>query len=459
MIQIKAMVVVRCLCSLLFASASSATLTVRNVANDESKTYPSAVFRYLSDHENKRLENYQVIPLEGKDLCNPRRELVDGKIVLANLAVGAVIDCWPVEAARSCAMYGAVAFVTISFYSPPGLVSNIHWTFNPNDESVGIPYAGITAVDVGDVELKLWRSSLMDGMVATLAPPYIRVYSDLFESPLWLIVFQILLPACAFLVSSESIAEIRRRILMHTHGRSFRLQGGAIDQTMLTSAPTLICVVEALSCAAIGAILVLGEFGPLYLPYSFHYFFMLLLTGSSFFTTLVAALILHEKSKFVAGLPSRNDISTFYRKTIGASALTCIGSDIVIGGLTASDPRAAYGNFTIYFGIYGFGQIIVALYFFTQAWAFYEPLLLYLSHPESHPRPENEAQIKFIARLLTLSGSAMLLNTSAMVFIAIMATGDIRVTNAFVWFITMFLFSASRIGISYCQVSIHTLHY
>jgi len=270
------------LTSLLLVSISSATLTIRNVVNDELKAYPSAVFRYFSDREDDRLENYQVISLEGKDLCTPTRELVAGKIVLANLAVGAVIDCWPVDAARTCAMYGAVAFVTISFYSPPGLVSNIHWTFNPNAESVGIPYVGIAALDVGDVDLKQWRRTKMDGMVATLAPPYVHAYSDLFKSPLWLIIFQIFLPTCALIVSSESIAEIRRRIRIHAQERSCRrLEGLPTDRSMLASASTLICTVEALSGIAIGAILVLGEFGPLYLPYSFHYFFMLLLTGSS----------------------------------------------------------------------------------------------------------------------------------------------------------------------------------
>ena len=442
------------LAGLLLISVSSATLVVHNVVTGVVKAYPSAVFRYFSDNEEKTLENYEVVSLEGKYLCSPTRDLVAGKIVLANLAVGAVINCWPVEAAKLCAMYGAAAFVTISFYSPPGLVSNIHWTFNPNAENIGIPYLGITAVDVGDVELELWRSTMMDGMVATLGPPYTRVYSDLFKSILWLIVFQIFIPAYAMLVSLESITEIRRRNRVHTQERYLqRDQQLPVDQTVLTSAPTIICAVEALSCSTIGIVLVLGEFGPLYLPYTYHYFFLLQLTGSSFFTTLVSALILHEKSKFVAGLASRNDITKVYRKTIAASALVCIGPDIVIGGLTASNPRAAYGNFTLYFGVYGIGQLIVAIYFFVQAWAFYQPLLVYLSHPESHPRPENEMQIRFLARILTLSGSAMLLKTSTMVFIAIMATGDIRVTNAYVWFITMLLFSVSRISISYCQVS------
>jgi len=154
-------------------------------------------------------------------------------------------------------------------------------------------------------------------MEATLGPPYVQVYRNLFLSPWWLIAFQIILPAWALLVSCDAIAEIRRRIRMCTQYKLSKIQEGLpIDRMMLANAPFLICAVETLSCFMIGAILALGEFGPLYLPNSFHYFFVMLLTGSSFFTTLVSALILHEKSKSVAGLPSRTDILRFYRKTI-----------------------------------------------------------------------------------------------------------------------------------------------
>jgi len=36
--------------------------------------------------------------------------------------------------------------------------------------------------------------------------------------------------------------------------------------------------------------------------------------------------------------------------------------------------------------------------------------------------------------------------------IAVFATGDIRVTSTYIWFVGIFLFSASRIGVSYSQV-------
>lgn len=453
--MIIAMVIVaKYLFILLLISVTSAKLAIRNVVTDVEKTYPSAAFKYFSDYEEDTLENKQVVFLEGEIACSPTRDLVHRKMVVANFEVGAVINCWPIESASLCAANGALAYVAISFYNPPGLESNLHWTFNPSAENIGIPYVEIAAVDISEADIELWRATMMEGMVATLGPPYTRIYRDLFESPSWLISIQIILPAWALLVSSHSIAEIRRRLLIYKQNSSLKNQAGLPhDRSTLVSAPLLICVVEAPTCVMIGAILALGEYGPLYLPISFHYFFVMLLTGSSFFTTLVSALMLHEKSKFVAGLPSSNDIPRFYRKTIISSALICIGSDYFIGGLTATDPRAAYGVYTFSFGIYGIGQIIVAIFFFIQAWAFYRPLLTYMSHPESQPRPENVAQIRFLIRILTLCGSAMLLNTCSMVFVAILATGEVR-AETFVWLITMFLFSSSRICISYCQVSI-----
>ena len=51
----------------------------------------------------------------------------------------------------------------ISFYNPPGLGSNIHWTFNPNAEKIDIPYVEIAAVDIGNADLDLWQSTCYDG--------------------------------------------------------------------------------------------------------------------------------------------------------------------------------------------------------------------------------------------------------------------------------------------------------
>jgi hypothetical protein len=146
--------------TLLLVSLTNANLAIHNEVNGEVKTYPSAVFRYFSNNEDETLENYEVVFLEGETACSPRRDVVSGKIIVANFEVGAMINCWPIQAANSCALHGAVAFVVISFYNPPGLESNIHWTFNPNAESIGIPYVEVAAVDIGDADLVLWRNTI-----------------------------------------------------------------------------------------------------------------------------------------------------------------------------------------------------------------------------------------------------------------------------------------------------------
>lgn len=163
------------LASLLLASVTSAKLAVYNTVKDEVKTYPCAVFRYFSDYEEEALENYPVVFLEGEIACSPTRDRVAGKIVVASFEVGAVINCWPIESANTCATRGAVAFVAISFYNPPGLESNIHWIFTPNAENIGIPYVEIAAVDIGNADLEIWLSTMMEGMFAILGPPYVHV--------------------------------------------------------------------------------------------------------------------------------------------------------------------------------------------------------------------------------------------------------------------------------------------
>jgi hypothetical protein len=432
--------------------AAWAVLVVDNTITGVTTTYPSAVFTYLSDREDETFANYPVVFMEGNNLCKPTSDLVAGKIVLAIYEAGGKVDCYlkldSKSAAKTCAELGAVAFVIIAVYNPPGLVANIHRTFNPESENTGIPIVDIAATDMEDSELDLWRSSMMNGMRATVGPPYVRIYNDLFESPLWLVVFQTILPGCAMLVSAASIAEVRRR-LSRMQITALQLRRGLpVDRTSIETAPVIICVVEGVTCFAIGVILSLGEFGPLYLPYAYHNFFIVLLTGSSFFSTVVLALIMHEKSKFVMGSPSRSDVSILYRKPIAMCALLCFGSDIVHGGL--------YGfwqaDFTSLYGVYGFGQAIVAVFFLSRARTLCQPLLEYLNHPESNPRPEKVAQIKYLSQNLKLLGTAMLFNTSSIIFAAVASTGKVRVTSAFIWFGGIFIFSASRISTSYYQV-------
>jgi hypothetical protein len=152
-------------------------------------------------------------------------------------------------------------------------VANIHRTFNPESENTGIPIVDIAATDMEDSELDLWRRSMMNGMRATVGPPYVRIYNDLFESPLWLVVFQTILPGCAMLVSAASIAEVRRRLSRMQITMLQLRRGLPVDRTSIETAPVIICVVEGVTCFAIGVILALGEFGPLYLPYAYNYFF------------------------------------------------------------------------------------------------------------------------------------------------------------------------------------------
>jgi len=179
--------------------------------------------------------------------------------------------------------------------------------------------------------------------------------------------------------------------------------------------------------------------------------------GSSFFTTIVLALIIHEKSKLLNGMPSRSDdVSILYRKSIAACALICIvGSDIILGVLNAIAPRDNLAhnparNFTFLFGIYGFGQVIVAVYFLSRARALYWPLVAYLNDPQSTPTSENEAHMKYLAHYLTLSGTAMIVNTCSLINIAVFTSG-FHIKSVYVWFSAVYFFSASRICVSYSK--------
>jgi len=455
----------RFLAILFTAQDAWATFVVKNTITGVTSSYPTAILTHLSEREDETFANHPVVFVEGHEVCDPTSDLasdlVAGKIVVADLRAGASVDCWPITAAKSSAKLGAVAFVMILYYNAPGLAANAHETFNPKSEKVGIPCVDIATLDVGDAEIDLWQKSRMDGMTASVGPQHEKQFTQMYKSPLWLIVFQIILPVCALLVTVESVAEVQRRSQSRVQHSALRLQQGfPAYRTSFAIGPVIICAVEGLACFAIGVVLIFGHFGPLYLPLNYHIFFFFLLMGSSFFTTIVLALIIHEKSKLLNGMPSRSDdVSILYRKSIAACALICIvGSDIILGVLNAIAPRDNLAhnparNFTFLFGIYGFGQVIVAVYFLSRARALYWPLVAYLNDPQSTPTSENEAHMKYLAHYLTLSGTAMIVNTCSLISIAVV-TSEVYNKSAFVWFGSVFFFSASRICVSHSQVKI-----
>ena len=422
---------------MMSATRCSGDFIVQNPITSSTTRYATSSFRYLSLHDGNTHSNYPAVFVQAENLCEPTRALVAGKIVVATFGGDYPANCWPDDAARRFKKLGAIAFVVLARYNPPGMISNIHWTLEPEKEGAGLPVVDVALVDIGNKEFEMWQTSSMSGFSATLTPEHIRVYQETFESPLWVLLMQILLPCCALVVTADCVCELTRQFFASRKG-----------------APTIIITsVEAASCFAIAVALAFGEYGPLVLTSAFHYFFLALLAGPSFFTTIILALVINEKARTLKGLPERQ-VMTYYRRSIAASAIVFIGWDVVVGALIAYEPSVAYGSFASFAGIYGVGQGLIDVYFFMKARALKQPLLAYLHHPESNPRPENSARVARVAFWLNASGASMLLGTASFLFIGSLLTSLFRVEGGSIFFCAVFLFSASRIATAYCQVSL-----
>ena len=410
-----------------------ADFIVRNPITGSTTRYPTASYTFLSLDDGKMHSNQPAVFVQAGTLCEPTRALVAGKIVVADLSG---TRCWLNDAAMQFKELGAIACVFLVSYSPPGMLSNLHWTLDPDKESAGLPVVDVTRIDIGNEEFTMWQASSMSGFSATLTPDHTRLYQETFESQLWIFLMQVVLPCCALVVSAESVRELIRRLFASS-------RKGATD---------LMLTVEAASCIAIAGALALGEYGPLLLPCVFHLALLALLSGCSLFTTILLTIIIHEKARAFKGSPQR-DVLAYYPRSVAACAIVFISWDVVVGVLMANEPSAAsYENVTRVAGMYGVGKGAVGVYFFVKARALKQALLAY-SDVQETPRSEISAQIARVTFCLDTSVASMLLGTASFVSVASSRPGLYRAEGSLNLFCLVFVFSASRIAISYCLVN------
>ena len=165
--------------------------------------------------------------------------------------------------------------------------------------------------------------------------------------------------------------------------------------------------------------------------------------------------MMREKSRKVHNLDERPVMQTYRWVLIGSFAIF-IGWDLVTGLLQSLEPRS-YGSTWLSYSLLSFsaglGQGLVAVYFLIAARALSAPLLEYIRHPESNPRPENVAQVERLTSWLNMTGAAMLTGTVGFLFLGAAASGWYRAENALPWYMTMLVLSFTRIAVSFCQVA------
>jgi hypothetical protein len=268
--------------ALLLLKVSSIQVTkgeMRAVFSDgREKTYATSVFKYFSNSNTTYVQgSVPAVFLVGDDICLAKDLNITGKVVVTDLSHSA---CFMLKALQNVERAGAAAFVYVGVWNPTGLMSYLHYSWHPSTgEPNRLLAVDLALIDVGFAELKDWRIGKMEGVTVSISAPHVTVYQELFGSALWLGCMQIILPIFAAMTCARASletfrllqvsAQIKQRAILSAGG-----DGSAMSRrdNMLDAHIALsICSIEALSTLAIGIVLACGNFGPMILPFSFHW--------------------------------------------------------------------------------------------------------------------------------------------------------------------------------------------
>ena len=218
-------------------------------------------FKFYGKLKGRQSIDASAVFLEGRDLCSPKRDVVEGKIVVA--ARGNTF-CDLEHEYRALDAKGAIALVSVAHHTGrPGLWCYRHLSWDPRaraDDALVLVEAtkksfvladeeeGDDDEAGGDIEEQFGR--IMDEWSARadagdlhlrLAPPWDTYYQDFYESIWWLLPFRVVLPSYALYTSvfaALQSEQYRRRGAEWTPGRVI----------CFMEAPILLLIAVALAC-------------------------------------------------------------------------------------------------------------------------------------------------------------------------------------------------------------------
>eukprot|EP00614_Pseudopedinella_elastica_P005351 CAMPEP_0172602688 /NCGR_PEP_ID=MMETSP1068-20121228/22864_1 /TAXON_ID=35684 /ORGANISM="Pseudopedinella elastica, Strain CCMP716" /LENGTH=486 /DNA_ID=CAMNT_0013404127 /DNA_START=84 /DNA_END=1541 /DNA_ORIENTATION=- len=426
-------------------------------------TFASSTWVYYGPQEAS-LPEAEAVFLRGheiEDLCRNRYN--DGALISPARVKGKVVVSIPLISCKYSKIYrvldsaGALAYVTLRFYYPSGLLTFWHdsWSTTEFDDRLTM-MLDVSIGDVGEKLVKEWETTSMQGWRVQISPPYNRVYQKCFESPTWTLLMRSLLPAAAFYTSATAVLEFARlrKVLSEKDNSGNLLPARAAARRSMRITGLSIVTIEAPAMFCIGILLVLGQYGKMVLPARYHYFGYFLFSGISVVTTLMLALVVREEARMSKGKLGR-DMIVKYRYAFVVIALVFVAWDIVAG------HAAAFGLGTVpsilvwdaLFGSFALAQAAAGVYFLRNARDFNTSLLVYVLRPRDNPRPRNERKIMRLIFWLYMSGAAMLFSTLTLGLLVAATLGAFHgAETCWDWLAGMSAFSLQRILVSYSQI-------
>jgi len=298
----------------------------------------------------------------------------------------------------------------------------------------------------------------LTGAAVDISSPFDRGFYRLFTSPLWLAIFQILMPLFNYYVSASGMVEAKRIAGLE----------GAVSPRKLSARrlAMFILMVESSSCFIFGTSLILGNYGPTMLPSVFHRAMFSGLMTPSLITTLVLALHMHEESRGVQNL-ERRPVFTHYRRLIVLSTIIfCICGEIGYIMLTIipakyflSLRQRVAAVFIVCMAITQFG---LALFFISKSKFLAKSVSEYMVHPgDSDVRVRGVMTLRRLKYWGFAASGAMIVNSLALLLLsgvfALAASGSLslhwKLKSPMFYFSLFLTMAMSRTAVSFAQVS------
>jgi phosphate starvation-inducible membrane PsiE len=227
---------------------------------------------------------------------------------------------------------------------------------------------------------------------------------------------------------------------------------------------TVVFVIELPCLALAGVALALGNFGPNVAPLKFYSAASNLFNGGSVFTTMLFALFMREETEHLTKGVARRSIWPHHWRVILTSGLFFLFWDLLLLMVASFNINSAVieAILVVTYVISIPFQIIIAVYFMSRTFHFRVQICMYLQIERrawsSDFSEATASKLQRVGRLfLWLAISALCIfvaTTTQSIFTFVLTSPSKTPLDVDSLFINVFLYSATRIGISFAQVSL-----
>ena len=439
-------------------------------ASTVDSTLRTSPYKFHGRPSHGTFINASAVFLAGRELCSPKRSVVEGKIVVALQQHG---YCDMEEAFRELDDKGAVAYVTMVSTIQVGLFCYRHWEIDPwAAADLALIHVEAPIPDFDDHrqgsssnsdrsratckfgegfprELEEWCAAADAGdLYLQLSPPWDTTYQDFYESWLWTASIRVALPCWALYV-------IGNAIVASVHYEKEKAEWGPGRVICLMEIPVLLVIAITLMCGLYGP-----NLAPLYATLCTFMLFM----GFGHITTILLALFMHESTEAIKKGVQRRNVWKLHRRKLLCSLLIFSSFDVLIpiavyifaqGGEESGGGNEGRWGFITFFVAFILVNVVICGVYCYEASRYLWPFWRYLRHPASNPSQEYTVRIRKCVFHLQLSVIAMVVQTVG-IFLGSSRSTTLAASQIFdptiVKFIMIFFRGWSRITLSYAQM-------